>query len=330
MSNLTYISNTQIKDYASIEDLKVAIIKTLARWFPNHYVFNEHALESWFKTDATNVDILYGNTFQFELSIYGENVYNLVMFAIGRYRRTGSSCDFFERVLDCLEYQLGHPDIEFVTMETARSNKLQGEQPYPETLLWPTRSINESPLPVAGALAETVVYDEAEDAESLEDEDEDSDDEDSDDESSDDESSDDESDDEDERIMSMPLSHMTDAQIEKYVELCGRCPRDECEEWEMMYTGGAILRYSYCKFIQWGIEDQTVSNITISRAIFDEINFDNCVFDGVEFEECVFKNIVLNNTTFKNCKFIECEMDSSIVPDDSCRVENYTDSDEDA
>ena len=32
----------------------------------------------------------------------------------------------------------------------------------------------------------------------------------------------------------------------------------------------------------------------------------------------------------QNCKFIECEMDSSIVPDDSCRVENYTDSDEDA
>jgi hypothetical protein len=330
MSDLTYISNTQIKDYASIEDLKVAIIKTLARWFPNHYVFNEHALESWFKTDATNVDILYGNTFQFELSIYGENVYNLVMFAIGRYRRHGSSCDYFERVLDCLEYQLGHPDIEFVTMETARSNKLQGEQPYPETLLWPTRSINESPLPVAGALAETVVYDEAEDAESLEDEDEDSDDEDSDDESSDDESFDDESDDEDERIMSMPLSHMNDTQIEKYVELCGRCPRDECEEWEMVYTGGAILRYSYCKFIQWGIEDQTVSNITISRALFDQITFTNYVFDGVVFEECVFKDIVLNNTTFKNCRFIECEMDSSIVPDDSCRVENYSDSDEDA
>ena len=105
MSDLTYISNTQIKDYASIEDLKVAIIKTLARWFPNHYVFNEHAVESWFKTDATNVHILYGSIFQFELSIYGENVYNLVMFVIGRYRRHGSSCDFFEKVLDCLEYQ---------------------------------------------------------------------------------------------------------------------------------------------------------------------------------------------------------------------------------
>jgi uncharacterized protein YjbI with pentapeptide repeats len=123
---------------------------------------------------------------------------------------------------------------------------------------------------------------------------------------------------------------MNDTQIEKYVELCGRCPREECEEWEMVYIGGNILRYSYCKFIQWGIEDQTVSNITISRALFDEINFDNCVFDGVEFEECVFKDIILNNTTFKNCKFIECELDSSIVPDDSCEVMNYTDSDEDA
>jgi len=326
MSELTYISNAQIKNYASIEDLKVAIIKTLARWFPNHYLFNEDALESWVKKEETDIDVLYGSIFQFELSIYGENVYNLVMFAIGRYRRNGSSCDYFERVLDCLEYQLGHPDIEFVTMQTARDNQRQDEQTYyPETSLWPIHSINESPLPIAGAIAETVVYDEAEDAESLEDEDE------SENESSDDEDSDDEdSNDEDELIMSMPLRHMNDAQIEKYLELCGRCARDECDEWEMVYTGGAILRYSYCKFIQWGIEDQTVSNITIARALFDEINFDNCVFDGVEFEECVFKNIVLNNTTFKNCRFIDCEMDSSIVPDDSCRVENYCDSDEDA
>jgi hypothetical protein len=328
MSDLTYISTTQIPNYATIDDLKVAVIKTLARWFPNDYVFNEHAVESWVKKEDTDIDVLYSNTFQFELSVKSENVYYFVMYAIGRYRRHGSSCDFFERVLDCLEYQLGQPDIEFDTMQTARTNKQQDEQTYyPETSLWPIHSINESPLPIAGAIAETVVYDEAEDAESLEDEHE-SDDEDSDDEDSDDEDSDDE--DEDELIMSMPLSHMNDTQIEKYVELCGRCPRDECEEWEMVYIGGDILRYSYCKFIQWGIEDQTVSNITISRALFDEINFDNCVFDGVEFEECVFKDIILNNTTFKNCKFIECELDSSIVPDDSCEVINYTDSDEDA
>jgi hypothetical protein len=331
MSELTYIYTIQVKNYATIDDLKVAIIKTLARWFPNHYVFNEHAVESWVKKDETDVDVLYSNTFQFELSVKSENVYYLIMYAIGRYRRHGSSCDFFERVLDCLEYQLGQPDIEFVTMQTARTNKQQDEQTYyPETSLWPIHSINESPLPIAGAIAETVVYDEAEDAESLEDEDE-SENEDSDDEDSDDEDSDDEdSDDEDELIMSMPLRHMNDAQIEQYVELCGRCPRDECEEWEMMYTGGAILRYSYCKFIQWHIEDQTVSYITISRAIFDETTFTNYVFNCVVFEECVFKDIVLNNTTFKNCRFIDCEMDSSIVPDDSCRVEDYCDSDEDA
>ena len=326
MSELTYIYTIQVNNYATIDDLKVAIIKTLARWFPNHYVFNEHAVESWVKKDETDVDVLYSNTFQFELSVKSENVYYLIMYAIGRYRRHGSSCDFFERVLDCLEYQLGHPDIEFVTMQTARTNKQQDEQTYyPETSLWPIHSINESPLPIAGAIAETVVYDEAEDAESLEDEDE-SENEDSDDEDSDDE----DSDDEDELIMSMPLRHMNDAQIEQYVELCGRCPRDECEEWEMMYTGGAILRYSYCKFIQWHIEDQTVSYITISRAIFDETTFTNYVFNCVVFEECVFKDIVLNNTTFKNCRFIDCEMDSSIVPDDSCRVEDYCDSDEDA
>ena len=326
MSELTYIYTIQVNNYATIDDLKVAIIKTLARWFPNHYVFNEHAVESWVKKDETDVDVLYSNTFQFELSVKSENVYYLIMYAIGRYRRHGSSCDFFERVLDCLEYQLGHPDIEFVTMQTARDNKQQDEQTYyPETSLWPTYCINESPLPIAGAIAETVVYDEAEDAESLEDEDE-SENEDSDDEDSDDE----DSDDEDELIMSMPLRHMNDAQIEQYVELCGRCPRDECEEWEMMYTGGAILRYSYCKFIQWHIEDQTVSYITISRAIFDETTFTNYVFNCVVFEECVFKDIVLNNTTFKNCRFIDCEMDSSIVPDDSCRVEDYYDSDEDA
>ena len=321
MSELTYIYTIQVNNYATIDDLKVAIIKTLARWFPNHYVFNEHAVESWVKKDETDVDVLYSNTFQFELSVKSENVYYLIMYAIGRYRRHGSSCDFFERVLDCLEYQLGHPDIEFVTMQTARDNQRQDEQTYyPETSLWPIHSINESPLPIAGAIAETVVYDEAEDAESLED----SDDEDE----SENESSDDE--DEDELIMSMPLSHMNDTQIEQYVELCGRCPRDECEEWEMVYTGGAILRYSYCKFIQWHIEDQTVSDITISRAIFDETTFTNYVFNCVVFEECVFKDIVLNNTTFKNCRFIDCEMDSSIVPDDSCRVEDYYDSDEDA
>ena len=116
MSDLTYISKTEINNYTSIEDLKVDIIKTLSRWFPNHYVFNEHAMESWTQKEGTDIYILHNNIFEIELSIYGVNVYNLVMFGIGRYRRQGSSYDFFESIMNCLEYQLRHPDIEFVTM----------------------------------------------------------------------------------------------------------------------------------------------------------------------------------------------------------------------
>jgi len=307
MSSLTYISNTQIKDYASIEDLKVAIIKTLARWFPNHYVFNEHALESWVKKEDTDIDVLYGSTFQFELSIYGENVYNLAMYAVGSYRRHGSSCNFFEKVLECLEYQLQQPEREFATMAESREKVISFWNFEPQT----------AAVPITENEAVTVesLEDDEDTVASL-------------DEESDDEDEDEDSDDEDERIMSMPLSHMNDTQIEKYVELCGRCPRDECDEWEMVYTGGDILRYSYCDFSQWHIEDQTVSNVTITRAIFNETTFTNYVFDNVTFDECVFMDVILNNTTFKNSKFIECELDSR-VPDKSCEVINYIDDDDD-
>jgi hypothetical protein len=276
MSEVTYISTVRVTNYANIADLKVVIIKTLARWFPNHYILNEDPLESWVKTEGTVVDVLYSDTFQFELSITDENVYKLEMYAIGRFRRQGSSCDFFEMIMECLEYQLQHPERIFDTMIDCHKEDEADESEADES--------------------------EA-DADSEEDE--------------------------DDLIMNMPLREMNDAQIEKYVERIGRCPRDECDEWAMVYNGDAILRYSYCEFIQWGIEDQTVSNITISRATFDEITFTNYVFDGVTFDECVFKDIILKNTTFKNCKFIDCEMDSTMVPDKSCEVINYPDSDDD-
>ena len=155
----------------------------------------------------------------------------------------------------------------------------------------------------------------------------DKDDEDEDEDEEDDEDEDEDEEEEDEE--DMPLRNMNDLQIEKYVERIGRCPRDECDEWTMDYNGGAILRYSYCNFSQWHIEDQTVSNITITRAIFEDTTFTNYMFDNVTFDECVFNDVVLNNTTFKNSKFIECKLDSSMVPDKSCEVINYTDDDDD-
>jgi hypothetical protein len=306
MSALTYILTIQITNYATIEDLKVAIIKTLARWFPNHYVFNEDAVESWVKKEDSDIDVLYGNTFQFEISVKSENVYSLTMYAVGSYRRQGSSCNFFERVLECLEYQLQQPEREFATMAESREKVITFWNFEPQTAAVP---ITES---------EEVVEADEDDEDTVA----------SLDEESDDEDEDEDSDDEDERIMSMPLSHMNDAQIEKYVERIGRCPRDECDEWTTVYNGGDIIRYSYCDFSQWHIEDQTVSNVTITRAIFNETTFTNYVFDNVTFDECVFMDVILNNTTFKNSKFIECVLDSR-VPDKSCEVINYIDDNDD-
>ena len=273
MSELTYISSVRITNYTNVSDLKVIILKTLARWFPKSYVFNEGDGGGWVEKEGTDVEVLYGNVFQFELSIIDENVYKLEMFANGRLRRQGSSCDFFEMILECLEFQIKHPEREFDTMIDCHESESEVDEFESES--------------------------EAE------------------------------AEDEEDDIMNMPLREMNDAQIEKYIERIGRCPRDECDEWDMVYNGDAILRYSYCNFSQWHIEDQTVSNITITRAIFEDTTFTNYMFDNVTFDECVFNDVVLNNTTFKNSKFIECKLDSSMVPDKSCEVINYTDDDDD-
>jgi len=274
MDGLTYISTTEITNYANVTDLKVIIIKTLARWFPTKYIFNEGAVESWVQKEGTDIDVLYGNSFQFELYITDENIYKLTMYANGRLRRQGSSCDFFEMILECLEFQIKHPERDFDTMIDCYEEDTVANLDEEDTV---------------ASLDEEDEYD---------------------------------------VIMNMPLREMNDAQIEKYVERIGRCPRDECDEWTMVYAGDDILRYSYCNFSQWHIEDQTVSNVTITRAIFNETTFTNYVFDNVTFDECVFMDVILNNTTFKNSKFIECVLDSSIVTDKSCEVVNYIDDDD--
>jgi hypothetical protein len=293
-----------------MDALKVDIVKTLARWFSNYYVFGEHAVESWV-LEAGGVYVLYG-TFQFELQEVWKNVYELAMYAVGRFRRHGSSFDYFERIFDSLEHQLGHPDREFATMLDAyiasqAEDYIDFGTPIQYT---PSNSITGA-LPVAGVIAETEYdLDEEnlfttedagilEDAESL-----------------------DEDLDEDELIMSMPLHLMTDAQIEKYIELSGRCPRDECNAWSMNYKDGAIPRYSYVKFANVVLEDQHVSNITIRRAEFLGTTFRNCVFEQVHFDECDFKSVILENVTFKDCQFTECVLEPYMSLDNSCTVEN--------
>jgi hypothetical protein len=203
------------------------------------------------------------------------------MFANGRFRRQGSTCDFFEMIMECLEFQIKHPERDFDTMIDCYEEDTVASLDEEDTVA----SLDDEEDTVASL-------------------------------------------DDDDLIMNMPLREMNDAQIEKYVERIGRCPRDECDEWTTVYNGDDIIRYSYCDFSQWHIEDQTVSNVTITRAIFNETTFTNYVFDNVTFDECVFMDVILNNTTFKNSKFIECELDSR-VPDKSCEVINYKYNDDD-
>ena len=349
-SELTYVSATRVKNYTTLDALKIDIIKTLARWFSNYYVYNEHALESWVQMEGTDVYVLYG-TFQFELQQLQETIFQLTMYAVGRFRRHGSSCDYFERVFDGLEKQLKHPSPPFSTMlEAFYSKSAEDYIDFGAPFQYTHSNSVSGVLPVAGIIAETVVCDEEDSVASLdeenllttedaavlsEDEEDDADAADADDAEEDDADAeeddaeeeldeDDEydSDDEDECIMSMPLHLMTDAQIDRYIELSGLCPRDEIDRWSVNFRGGAILRYSYVKFTNVALEDQHVSNMTIRRAEFLGTTFRNCVFEQVHFDECDFKSVVLENVTFNNCHFTECDLDSYMSLDNSCIVEN--------
>ena len=130
MTELTYISTTEINNYDNIKDLQVIILKTLARWFPNDNDFNEKHTNEWLCHNIDNVYLLHSNGFQFNLSITNENVYKLVMYAEGRFRSHGSSLDFFERVFNCLEYQINNPKTFINTMMDANADFMLQEDNF--------------------------------------------------------------------------------------------------------------------------------------------------------------------------------------------------------
>ena len=326
MSGFTYISSTEINNYETLESLQETMIRTITRWFGIQGAVWSEIECTYGIYQLCGIERLQAH---FEVYVSSDDSYSLTMHAVGNFRRNGSSCDYFEKLFDCLKYQIEHPDIEFVTMETASLKKRQDEQEYTGSSLWLTHSSNENPLPNAGALAETIVCDEEDDTNATEIAEEqvllttedDAIEEDSDEESV--ASSDEDSEDEDDVIMSMPLRNMTDNQIDRYIYLIGQCPRDECDEWEMDYAGDAIIRYSYVNFADTTISDQHVSNRTIRRARFAGCTLRNFQFEQVHFDECDFKSVILENVTFKDCQFTECDLDMSISLDNSCSVENY-------
>jgi hypothetical protein len=348
MSELTYISATQISNYTTLEALQETIIRTIARWFDIHEA-------QWSLSLPDGVYKLCGMDriqAHFELNVVDTHICKFTMYAIGRFRRHGSSCDFFEMVFNNLLHQIQNPDREFLTMEDARFSKAQeyrSDLDFGTPLCYTHSSSVSGALPVAGAFSEMVVYDEddesvasleedAEDAEESEsdeeddsdtvaslEEDEDESESDEEDESESDEDSEEEDEedesesDDEEHIMSMPLRDMTDAQIEKYIDNLGREPSREVEDWTMEFKGGAISRYSYVKFADTTIADQRVFNVTIRCARFSGCTLSNFVFEQVHFAECDFKSVIIENVTFKDCQFTECDLDLNTLG--SCTLE---------
>jgi uncharacterized protein YjbI with pentapeptide repeats len=129
-------------------------------------------------------------------------------------------------------------------------------------------------------------------------------------------------------IMNMNLRDMTDKQIQKYIDMIGREPRDEIYEWSMDFKGGPIVRYSYVNFAESTLSNKKVSNIAIIGAQFSGSTLRNYVFENVQFYDCDFKSVILKNVKFKNASFIGCDLEPYIFLDNSCNVEKF-DCDED-
>jgi hypothetical protein len=337
MSGFTYISSTEINNYETLESLQETIIRTIARWFGIQGAVWSEIECTYGIYQLCGIERLQAH---FEVYVSSDDTYRLTMHAVGNFRRHGSSCDYFENLFDCLEYQLGHKDIEFVTMETASLNKRQCEQEYTSVPEADYDSGDEKAIDLA---TEQVLLTTEDDAKGLDEQEcercagwgcstsnrhtgytrseVDTNEAEEDEESV--ASSDEDSDDEDDRIMTMPLRDMTDKQIDRYIYFLGREPRDECDEWEMDYAGDAIIRYSYVNFADTTIADRWVFNVTIRRARFAGCTLRNFQFEQVHFHECDFKSVILENVTFKDCQFTECDLDISISLDNSCSVENY-------
>lgn len=335
MSALTEITGTQFTNYTSIQALQEVIIKAIARWFNiQDAVWSE--LECF-----DGVYILCGIEriqSHFELFEVQEHLYQLTMFAVGRFRRSGSSCDYFEKVFDCLRVQILNPDREFAKMSDCLPIAYPPNN-FDFLDIEPAQHIFDNPVPLRGALAETVIYSESESEEedegyggndggyggndgghfeedtvaSLEDaavlsEDTVA-------------SLEDELD--DDVIMSMPLRDMTDKQIDRYCCLIDDSPCGEIDEWTRDFNGGAITRYSYINFANTTIADRRVLNVSITCARFAGCTLRNVQFEQVHFHRCDFMSVTLDNVTFKDCQFTYCDLDICIDLDNSCSVEFY-------
>ena len=310
MSGLTFISSCHFA--MDIEALKEIVITTLVRWM---HGTQRGALPLWLSKAGTDSFVLEFDCLLFRLIPVDENDYLLSMNAIGNYRRHGSSCDYFDRLFDCLVVQIGRPDTVFANMNDCLAIA------YPPILLDHFQNQRvythvSSALPVVGAFAEQVMYSDDDEA-SLEDGLEDD--------LQVEDLEDDSSSEEDvleAEDLAVELCDMSDVQIDEYIESLGREPREELEEWTMDYQGGQIIRYSYVNFANAYLSEEKVSDVVIRNARFTGAILQNYVFDNVEFYDCTFYGMIEHCVIFMNCTFTECDLSRETFA--SCIMENNT------
>jgi len=140
-TNTTYISKFDIhNNFDSLKLLQQFIIDTLRRWT----IIHKEELETlaWEEYNQETED--YNNPFIkmhrlptqevllcIKVKAKGPNpdsdfnsLYSLTMYAMGRYRRNGSSVDFFEQVMEALEIQLTNIGLIFNQMSDCFDHKL--------------------------------------------------------------------------------------------------------------------------------------------------------------------------------------------------------------
>ena len=152
-SNTTYISKCDIhNNFDSLELLQNFIIDTLRRWT----IIHKHELETLAWEEFNQETEVYNDPFIKNYRLPTEEVllcikikakgpnpgsdfnslYSLTMYAMGRYRRNGSSVDFFEQVMEALEIQLTNIGLIFNQMSDCFDHKLltcQSDTSYFET-----------------------------------------------------------------------------------------------------------------------------------------------------------------------------------------------------
>ena len=312
----TFISNIEMKNVTSIDALKEAVIKNMSLLGFIYDVNMEWiTIENEENNGIHRLNI--GDIF-LEMNEISSSVVYIAMYYKGRLRRNGSSCSYFEEIMDCLRVQLTNPDKNLTTISECYNfeyppmseAELEETFPKPLTLVKPESIelvVKEDEFLVEclhlNATLELVGDEEEEEEEDLEEEYD--------------------SDDDDEDSEEVPLKDMTDDQINDYIEDTGVEPRDEIDEWTMKYTGGPILRYSYTTFDAATVSNQTVENCIIRCVSFKNTTLKNCRFSRISFYECDFTDVKIKNTKFKRCKFFNCELPAYVQLEKNSLICSY-------